>query len=118
MTTVVLWADRWEEMISFYAALLQSALEPSVGQDFVAISGFDNEVLLHQTPAEFLPDMSQAPPARETAAIKPVFTVDSLAAARSRVSGVMPAASGATLDGWRYCDAIDPDGNVVQIRAR
>ena len=66
---------------------------------------------------------SSKPAARRSeAAIKPVFVVPSIAVVRARapeVGGVVNARS----QEWRYgafrvCDALDPDGNVIQLRER
>lgn len=116
MTTVVLWADRWPEMVGFYRSLLLDTSPAPASLGFVAISGLENEVLLHQTPSEFLPDLSTPAARRAEAAIKPVFNIDSID--RVRAAGLQLAGQVAEHEGWSYCDLMDPDGNVLQVRWR
>lgn len=116
MTTVVMWADRWPEMLGFYRSLLLDASPQPVSLDFVAVRGQESEVLLHRTPSEFLSDLSAPPSRRAEAAIKPVFNIDSIE--RVRAAGLPLTGQIAEHDGWSYCDLVDPDGNVLQVRWR
>jgi hypothetical protein len=63
------------------------------------------------------------PPARRTAAaIKLSFEIPSIHALRSTMprpsGGVDPAESEWEFRGFKHCDCLDPEGNVVQLRER
>ena len=118
MTTIVLWADRFEESRDFYRLLLSATLSDE-SADFVNITGSTGSVLLHRVPAEWASDTSLPAEVREENPIKPVFQVTSIAQVRSDIEHC----SGELFDSSReqtygeitYCDGVDPDGNVVQV---
>ncbi|MFM9927362.1 VOC family protein [Variovorax sp. H27-G14] len=62
------------------------------------------------------------PTVRENTALKFIFPVVSLAAARelAAASGgaLKPAQAEWAFNGWRHCDGHDPEGNVFQLRER
>lgn len=63
------------------------------------------------------------PPAvRENTALKFIFPVASLAAARDLAAqgggALKPAPAEWAFNGWRHCDGHDPEGNVFQLRER
>jgi catechol 2,3-dioxygenase-like lactoylglutathione lyase family enzyme len=67
------------------------------------------------------PDLGAGPsPRRSAAAIKPVFLVPSIAAARAAAPDVGGRLN-APRHEWRFeahqvCDGVDPDGNIIQLR--
>lgn len=57
---------------------------------------------------------------RENAAIKPVFFVPSIAAVRAGADafgGILnPSDNEWSFQGFKVCDGLDPEGNVIQFR--
>lgn len=65
-------------------------------------------------------DAGEAAARRSEAAIKPVFRVASIEAARAAATSVGGRINAARHE-WRFgasrvCDGLDPDGNVIQLR--
>lgn len=90
-------------------------------EELIVLQSADIQLLVHQIPAEIAAGITIAsPPARrENAALKFFFTVADLHAARS-----IAATLGGEVfnENWRgpgfvACNAMDPEGNVFQIRA-
>lgn len=67
-------------------------------------------------------ELADPPRPRENTAIKPVFVVANLSAARDRAPALggqlLPSAREWSFQGMRVCDGHDPEGNVVQFRER
>jgi predicted enzyme related to lactoylglutathione lyase len=119
VSKVVLWASDLQAQISFYSALFNVKVDPD-GSDFQEVSDSNNSVLLHRLPHQFAaptPLKAQLP-AIEEAAIKPVFTVDSLESARLRTQFSYASFSDSvhTYGDFRYQDVVDPEGNVIQLQ--
>jgi predicted enzyme related to lactoylglutathione lyase len=118
MSTTVLFVEGLTRSANFYAALLGGEISDQ-SATFVRVSTDANEVLLHQIPGA-TPDESY--PTREDAAMKPVYFVASIDAARSAVAAlggrVYDASTVATYGNVNYCDAVDPEGNVIQLAER
>jgi predicted enzyme related to lactoylglutathione lyase len=118
MSSIVLFVEGLTRSANFYAALLGGELRDQ-SETFVRVYGEANEVLLHQIPGA-TPDESY--PTREDAAMKPVYVVASIDAARSAVAAlggrVYDASTVATYGNVNYCDAVDPEGNVIQLAER
>ncbi|MBP6186910.1 MAG: hypothetical protein KA421_04045 [Rhodoluna sp.] len=118
MTTVVLWAEEFQGAAKFYAALLSAEISDQ-SADFVRISSDQNQILLHSVPEDYREGVSVPPVIREEAALKPVYQVQSIAAAREAVAGmagqVLSADREQSYAATRYCDGFDPDGNVFQL---
>jgi catechol 2,3-dioxygenase-like lactoylglutathione lyase family enzyme len=117
MTTIVLWADRFEECRDFYRTLLSATLSDE-SVDFVNVSGANGSVLLHRVPEEWASDTSQPAEVREENPIKPVFEVSSIALIREALvdstGRLFDANREQTYGDTTYCDGVDPDGNVLQ----
>jgi predicted enzyme related to lactoylglutathione lyase len=118
MSTTVLFVEGLTRSANFYAALLGGELRDQ-SETFVGVYGDANEVLIHQIPGA-TPDEHYS--AREDAAVKPVYLVASIEAARSAVAAlggrVYDASTVATYGNVNYCDAVDPEGNVIQLAER
>ncbi len=118
MTTVVLWADRFDECRDFYQAILDATLEHE-SETFVDIRSANNAVLLHRVPEEWASDTSKPAEPREENPIKPVFEVDNIEDARASVSSsagqLFDPSTQQTYGAMTYCDGVDPDGNVIQV---
>jgi predicted enzyme related to lactoylglutathione lyase len=118
VSTTVLFVEGLTRSANFYAALLSADLFEQ-SDTFVRVTSDSSEVLLHQIPGA-TPDESY--PTREDAAMKPVYVVASIDAARSAVASlggrVYDASTLATYGNVNYCDAVDPEGNVIQLAER
>ena len=118
MSTTVLFAEDLTRCANFYAALLGGELLDQ-SATFVRVTSDSSEVLIHQIPG-VTPDVSYAP--RDDAAMKPVYFVASIDMARSAVANlggrVYDAITVATYGNVNYCDAVDPEGNVIQLAER
>ncbi|MFZ9278460.1 MAG: VOC family protein [Candidatus Limnocylindrus sp.] len=118
MSTTVLFAEGLTQCANFYAALLGGELLDQ-SATFVRVSSDSSEVLIHQIPGA-TPDVSYAP--REGAAMKPIYFVASIDVARSAVANlggrVYDENTVATYGNVHYCDAVDPEGNVIQLAER
>ncbi|MEN9962078.1 MAG: hypothetical protein RIS66_491 [Actinomycetota bacterium] len=121
MTKIVLWVSDLEAQIAFYSNLLELEL---VGREagFAELTGPGNSVMLHELPMEYrapVPITAQLQ-AQTEVAIKPVFLVEDLDAARERLAGTFAtAAAEAFTHGHSiYLDVIDPEGNVIQLEQR
>ena len=118
MSTTVLFADDITRSATFYAALLSAQLS-DISDTFVRVRSDANEVLLHQIPGAVA---TTAYDPREDAAMKPVYLVASIDAARTAVAGlggrVFDASTVATYGNVHYCNAVDPEGNIIQLAER
>ena len=118
MTKIVLWVSDMDAQTAFYANLL--ALEVrSRAAGFIELVSESNAVLLHELPIEYrsnVPLVNQLP-AQTEVAIKPVFRVADIAAARKRIAGNLATTAGQTVSygSFAYLDVVDPEGNVIQL---
>ena len=119
MSSVAFFAKSPDPVARFYAAVLGGQLATSEG---VATIKTDlSEVLILTIPTEIAEEIeiSTPPSAREDVAIKPIFEVANLASSITEVSkngGVITSRSFA-FDGYDHTDVVDPEGNVIQLRA-
>lgn len=121
MTKIVLWVSDLNAQADFYAKLF-AVSAPTVGDGFAEVSDGTNAVLLHTLPAQYAaptPLTSQLP-AQEAVAIKPVFTVASIADAADRMAGTLATVypTSVTYGEFTYRDVVDPEGNVIQLQQR
>jgi predicted enzyme related to lactoylglutathione lyase len=118
MSTTVLFVDGLTQSANFYAALLGGELLDQ-SPTFVRVASDSSEVLIHQIPGA-TPEASYQ--TREGAAMKPVYFVASINSARTSVANlggrVYDASTVATYGNVNYCDAVDPEGNVIQLAER
>ena len=104
----------------FYEAVLEARprLEPSGD---IRLVGERDEVLIHAVPDRIARtiEISSPPRPRDGSPIKPVFDVDSLASALDAVhtTGGVVTDRAFSFGGLTRHDVLDPDGNVVQLRA-
>jgi catechol 2,3-dioxygenase-like lactoylglutathione lyase family enzyme len=118
MTKIVLWVSDLDAQTSFYMELLDAVVgEESDG--FRQLISNRSEILLHELPEPYkLPvPLTQATPAQEEVAIKPVFPLISIEAAMQRVKSSLAVFAKETtvFAGQLYQDVIDPEGNVIQL---
>jgi predicted enzyme related to lactoylglutathione lyase len=108
-----------ERMTRYYEAMF-SMRRLAQDSDHVVLQSSDIQLIVHAIPAQYANDVRiQSPPEpREDQALKFFFTVSSLDAARA----VATANGGSISDqqwaglGFRACNAIDPEGNILQVR--
>ena len=102
-TGAVLFVTRMDQVATFYSKVLA-------------------ELLVHRIPgrSSAATEVAAPPVRRAQAAFKPVFVVASLASVRNLTDshgGVMePLEQEWAFDGVAVCDAMDPEGNVIQFR--
>jgi len=121
MSKVVLWVSDLDAQMCFYADLLGLAVDMR-DEGFAELSNAVNSVLLHELPIEYravVPLIEQLP-AQDEVAIKPVFLVDDIEAARVRAKGSIATfpRDEVTHGTAKYLDVVDPEGNVIQLEQR
>lgn len=117
----VLYAKGMDQIAGFYAAVL--GLEEAARDDeHVRLESPAFQLVVLKIPDHIASTIQIAvPPVRRAmAATKLVFFVPSLAAVRAAAQargGVLNAADQEWLfEGWKVCDGLDLEGNVVQFR--
>ena len=112
---VIFTADR-PRLAAFYQAT--TGLRLSTSDDSITVLASDQfELVIHALPGEPL-GHSSAP--REDVYVKLFFLVESLAEVRKKAESLggnmRPAHEEWQARGFRACEAVDPDGNVIQFR--
>ena len=119
MSSIVLWVSDIEAQTIFYSELFGIPAPISVN-GFANVSDGKNAVLVHQLPEEFRAQvpLTKQLEVQEQVAIKPIFTLVSIneALQRSRNSCATFASESLKHGDYEYLDAVDPEGNVIQIR--
>ena len=117
----VLFAKDLERMANFYSELFGLERSES-GSDFVELESTDSYLVVHAIPAKIAATITITdPPARRSnTAVTLVFPVRSIIEARERSTAL-----GGSIDpdnlafearGFRACNGVDPEGNVIQLR--
>jgi len=124
MSALVIFAVNVKAMAYFYQAVAGFSADPRPGDSKkdIRLGKGGEELLIHSIPPQIAKTIViETPPlAREESAMKPVFDVESLASALEQVTirGGLITDRTFTLDGLTRHDIVDPEGNVVQLRAR
>lgn len=119
----VLFAKNMQQVADFYAAVAGFSTV-SGGDDHVVLESPVFQLVVHRMPGDIASGIQVTmPPARRAnGAVKLVFPVQSLVDARATVAAYGGVLEGPdrewTFQGWRVCDGLDPEGNVVQLRQR
>ena len=120
-TGAVLFATRMDRVAAFYSSVL-GLNQANRDDDHILLESPGFQLVVHRLlghPASAV-EMAERPVRRAAAAFKPVFFVPNVA----RVRAIADAHGGA-MDPeekeWRFegalvCDALDPEGNVIQFR--
>ncbi len=122
-TGAVLYAKHLEQVAAFYAAVL-GLPETARDAEHVRLEAGGFQLVVLRVPAHIAASIEIASPplAREDCAVKLVFEVASLAAAREAAAAHGGMLNGPerewAFDGCRVCDGLDPEGNVIQLRER
>jgi catechol-2,3-dioxygenase len=120
-TGAVLFATRLDQVASFYSNVL-GLTEANRADDHILLESPGFQLVVHRIPPHRATahEAAQAPARRATAAFKPVFFVHSLASVRNVAQahgGAMePPEKEWSFNGIPVCDALDPEGNVIQLR--
>ena len=100
-----------------------AALTPThVAKDHIVLESRDMQLVVHGIPKRIADTIkiSDPPERREATPIKLFFPVPSLAQARAKAPALGgklgPKAKEWVARGFRACDGVDPEGNVVQFR--
>lgn len=113
----VIFTGDHKRLAKFYEAV--TGLAVRFADDTLTVLASDTfELVIHSLSGE--PAAGEPPVAREDSYIKPFFPVSSLSDARERAAALggqlRPQSEEWTARGFRACEAIDPDGNVIQFR--
>lgn len=114
---VVIFTGDHKRLAKFYEAM--TGLAVRFTDDTLTVLGSDTfELVIHALSGE--PVVNEPPLARVNSYIKPFFPVSSLSEARERAAALggqlRPENEEWSARGFRACEAIDPDGNVIQFR--
>jgi predicted enzyme related to lactoylglutathione lyase len=118
----VLYVKNLDRVAAFYAGVLELA-EEGRDTDHVVLESPAFQLVVLQIPAEIASSikLTSPPTRRAMGAVKLVFFVSSIAAIRTSVEafgGVMnPPDKEWSFQGFKVCDGLDPEGNVIQFRA-
>jgi catechol 2,3-dioxygenase-like lactoylglutathione lyase family enzyme len=117
----VLYAKDVDRVVAFYSAVLELPAADRNDDHVVLESPGFQLVVLHIPPDIASTIVITVPPTRRVnAAIKLVFFVPSIARARASAGacgGVLnPADKEWSFQGFKVCDGLDPEGNVIQLR--
>ena len=113
----VIFTGNPRRLAKFYENM--TSLPVRLTNDSITVLGSDTfELVIHALAGE--PPVDEAPRVREDSYIKPFFPVNSLSEARERAVALggqlRPPNEEWEARGFRACEAIDPDGNVIQFR--
>ena len=114
---VVIFTGDLKRLAKFYEVV--TGLPAGYTDDSVTVIGSDTfELVIHSLAAE--PAVSNPPVVREDCYIKPFFPVRSLSQARENAAALggqlRPQSEEWEARGFRACEGVDPDGNVIQFR--
>jgi len=113
----VIFTGDHKRLAKFYEGV--TGLRVRYADEGITVLGTETfELVIHSLPNE--PAVSEAPRVRDDTYIKPFFPVRSLAEAREQAAalggGLRPQSEEWEARGFRACEAVDPDGNVIQFR--
>jgi predicted enzyme related to lactoylglutathione lyase len=117
----VLYASDMDRVADFYSEVLGlEAADRDAKHVLLESKSFQLVVLRSPSHIASTMEIAVPPVRRANAAVKLVFFVPSIAEVRASAAsrgGVVNAAEKEWLfNGWRVCDGLDPEGNVVQFR--
>ena len=120
-TGAVLFARRLDHVATFYSRVLGLS-EANRDADHILLESPGFQLVVHRISDDSVTPIKTAEPPtpKLRAALKPVFFVHSLAGVRMIVSAhdgsMEPRDKEWSFNGVAVCDAIDPEGNVIQFR--
>jgi len=114
---MVLFTADHKRLATFYEAMTGLAVS-FTDEGITVLMSDDFELVIHSLATE--PRVSGPAQVRHDSYIKPFFYVSSLSEVRNKAPNfggeLRPASEEWTARGFRACEAIDPDGNVIQFR--
>ena len=120
-TGAVLFASGLDQVATFYSKVLGLG-EANRDDDHILLESPGFQLVVHRIPDHSATAIQPAePPTRRAkAAFKPVFFVHNIASVRTVASAhggtLEPQEMEWSFDGVVVCDAVDPEGNVIQFR--
>jgi len=113
----VIFTGDHKRLAKFYEGV--TGLSVRYADEGITVLGSETfELVIHSLPNESA--VSEPPRVREDSYIKPFFPVRSLFEAREKAAALggrlSPRSEEWAARGFRACEAIDPDGNVIQFR--
>jgi catechol 2,3-dioxygenase-like lactoylglutathione lyase family enzyme len=117
----VLFASRLDQVAAFYSTVL-GLREAHRDNDHILLESSGFQLVVHRIHGHsaVTEGVAQPPVRRATAAFKPIFFVHSLAsvrrAAHAHGGALEPREKEWSFNGVLVCDAVDPEGNVIQFR--
>lgn len=117
----VLFAKDPERVARFYEVVAGLKVTHA-GTDIIVLESPGSQLLVHPIPPKIARtiDITIPPKRRTNTAVKLVFAVKSIAAARAAAAALggelNPPARMFEARGFRACDGLDPEGNVIQFR--
>ena len=120
---VILFAKDMKAMLAFYEGILGLGRlsGPEDSEDFVSLSAGGIQISLHKIPQRYAKNITitNPPAAREDVPMKVAFRVEDVDKMRARLeSQGIEMRKIQTSNNVRFCDGIDPEGNVFQISNR
>ncbi|HUD40546.1 MAG TPA: VOC family protein [Dokdonella sp.] len=116
---VFVYAKDVERLARFYAALL-GLRRVHDAAELAVLGGASIQLIVHAIPPAIAATIriDSPPKRREDTALKFFFTVPSLAEARRSAAALGGEVLAEVWDGpgFRVCNAVDPEGNVFQLR--
>ena len=116
---VLIYAKDLPAVSGFYERVLAARVVHEDGEHKV-LQAEDAQLIIHAIPAQYAESIviSRPPAAREEQAIKPFFTVPSLAAAEQAAveCGGLVAGPIWAGPGFKVRNVCDPEGNIVHLR--
>lgn len=116
---VLIYVKHLEEMSRFYEQVLGARVLHSDNEHKV-LQSQDAQIIIHAIPAQYAESVAIAKPpvAREEQAIKPFFTVESLATAEKQAVECGGLVWGPVWPGprMRVRNICDPEGNILHVR--
>jgi catechol 2,3-dioxygenase-like lactoylglutathione lyase family enzyme len=106
---------------AFYERAVGYRVVEDVAGDHCVLASTAGSLTLVQVPAEVARDiaLTDPPVRREETPIKLIFDVASIERLRAAMPGAVdPADTEWEYGGFRHCDGVDPEGNVLQLRER
>ena len=114
---VVIFTGDLQRLAKFYEAMTGLSVH-FTDEKHTVLASENFELVIHAISGES--KVTEPVVARQDTYIKPFFPVASIAQARDRAAALggklHPADTEWEARGFRACDAIDPDGNVIQFR--
>jgi catechol 2,3-dioxygenase-like lactoylglutathione lyase family enzyme len=120
-TGAVLFATGLDQVAAFYSTVLGLS-EANRDDDHILLESPGFQLVVHRIPGRSATttETDERHGRRASAAFKPVFFVHSLASvrtlAKARGGAMEPREKEWSFNGVPVCDAVDPEGNVIQFR--